>query len=261
MNRLQTEFLRLYLSHDPAKVAGPDLELVDANGQSRAMVMEVAQQVGWGAVAALWQGVQSELELPAPAIAVSGIDGYQVWFSLLEPIPVVQAQDFLESLRLRYLGTVAPRFIGMKPNADGSPPWPTHHSRPVPAVQAETGHWSAFVVPGLASMFEEEPWLDLPPNSDAQANILSRLESIQPAHFQVARDRLRPINTQVILDPQSAPAATSAADNKLASAGQALTHDGADPKRFLLAVMNDSSAELALRIEAAKALLPFFEEK
>jgi len=34
---------------------------------------------------------------------------------------------------------------------------------------------------------------------------------------------------------------------------------GSDPRRFLLSVMNDSTAELQLRIEAAKALLPFFE--
>jgi hypothetical protein len=33
---------------------------------------------------------------------------------------------------------------------------------------------------------------------------------------------------------------------------------GSDPRRFLLSVMNNSTAELHLRIEAAKALLPYF---
>jgi hypothetical protein len=32
-----------------------------------------------------------------------------------------------------------------------------------------------------------------------------------------------------------------------------------DPKRFLLAVMNDPATDMPLRIEAAKALLPYFE--
>jgi hypothetical protein len=31
------------------------------------------------------------------------------------------------------------------------------------------------------------------------------------------------------------------------------------PKRFLLDVMNNDSLDLALRIEAAKALLPYFD--
>jgi len=33
---------------------------------------------------------------------------------------------------------------------------------------------------------------------------------------------------------------------------------GMDPKGFLLGVMNDPAVELHLRIEAAKALLPYF---
>ena len=32
-----------------------------------------------------------------------------------------------------------------------------------------------------------------------------------------------------------------------------------DPKRFLLDVMNNDSLDLVLRIEAAKALLPYFD--
>ncbi len=36
----------------------------------------------------------------------------------------------------------------------------------------------------------------------------------------------------------------------------AASTDGLDPRRFLLAVMNDPAAELRWRIEAAKALLP-----
>ncbi len=39
----------------------------------------------------------------------------------------------------------------------------------------------------------------------------------------------------------------------------ALTHK--DPKAFLLAVMNDGATEARLRVDAAKALMPFIHQK
>jgi len=45
--------------------------------------------------------------------------------------------------------------------------------------------------------------------------------------------------------------------NRFVGAENASTYVETDPKRFLLKVMNDSTAELHLRIEAAKALLPY----
>jgi hypothetical protein len=250
MTRLQTELRRLYLSHDlPSQnqnSAGADTGLMDADGRVRAMVLEVSQPAGWDGVAALWQGVQVDLDLPAPAIAVSGTDGYQVWFSLSEPIPVAQAQDFLELLRLRYLGTVAPRHIRMMPVADAPNTGLAQHARLVPALQADTGHWSAFVAPGLAGMFAAEPWLDLCPSPDAQANILSRVESMKSADFARAHGQLTPASAAPLRTMAPAPAPTT---SPLSNA--------TDPKLFLLAVMNDPTAELSLRIEAAKSLLPY----
>ena len=77
MNRLDTELHRLYLPQptapqqaEPAQDASP--ALIGADGQVRALVLELASAAGWEAVAALWQGLQNELELPAPAIAISG---------------------------------------------------------------------------------------------------------------------------------------------------------------------------------------------
>ncbi|TXT34691.1 MAG: hypothetical protein FD135_5235, partial [Comamonadaceae bacterium] len=112
------------------------------------------------------------------------------------------------------------------------------HTRIVPARQEATGRWSAFVAPGLASMFADEPWLDMPPGLDAQAHLLSSLQSITPADFQRAQEQLRPASPRT----ESVQA-----------------FNATDPKRFLLSVMNDPATELHLRIEAAKALLPFFE--
>lgn len=262
MNRLQTELHRLYISDMPPPEsldpACADLDLIDADGQVRAMVLEVAQPAGVDWMASLWQKIQEDLDLPAPAIAVSGSNGYQVWFSLCEPVPFAQAQDFLESLRLRYLGDVAPRHIGMKPAADASAPRKAVHARLAPALQVETGRWSAFVAPGLASMFADEPWLDVQPGFDAQANLLSSVKSIRPADFRRARDLLRPAAAQVIQNSGSASVHTIVGSKEAPNQNLVSADAGSDPRRFLLSVMNNSTAELHLRIEAAKALLPYF---
>jgi hypothetical protein len=262
MNRLHTELQRLYLAdnirsehHDTACT---DLDLMDGNGQVRAMVLEVAQEAGCDWISTLWQGIQEELELPAPAIAVSGSTGYQVWFSLAEPVPAALALDFLESLRPRFLGKVAPRHIGMKPVVDAAAPGQAVHAKLVPALQADTDRWSAFVAPGLASMFADEPWLDVQPGFDAQANLLSNVKSIQPADFRRAQEQLRPAAAHVVQNSGSGCVDTATGGHDQPDTKQANLHTGSDPQRFLLSVMNDSTAELHLRIEAAKALLPYF---
>lgn len=249
MSRLQTELQRLYLPHD-ARPEGPDadgdaIRLIDADGRVRALLVELAHQAGWAGVAALWQGVQDDLDLPAPAIAVSGVDAYQLWFSLAEPVPLAQALGFLESLRQRYLDAVAAKHIRIRPQAEDPAPGQGQPIRRVPARQGESGHWSAFVAPGLAGMFADEPWLELPPSPEAQAKLLSQIACIQPAEFRLAQERLRPVG---------APVARASA---LVAAG--VPREDQDPKRFLLAVMNDPATDMALRIEAAKALLPYFE--
>ncbi|MBB1073330.1 hypothetical protein HUU62_02740 [Rhodoferax sp. 4810] len=252
MNTLQVELRRLYLPENPPSdgvdPANDEPDLIDSNGCVRAMVLEVAQVAGCNGVTALWHGVQDELELPTPAMAISGISAYQVWFSLREPVPVAQAMVFLEALRLRYLGDAAPRHVVMRPFTDAS--GQTHHSKLVPALQIETGHWSAFVAPGLISMFADEPWLDLPPSPEAQAKLLANFESITPAAFQRTQERLRPAHAAAAPEAQATPADTT---------GPAKAHEGADPKGFLLSVMNDPDMDVSLRIEAAKALLPYYE--
>lgn len=234
MGRLHTELSRLYLG--PAAESQDAVDgsrLIDTHGLTRALVLGLAQPADWDAMSRVWQGVQADLELPAPAIAVCGADGYQLWFSLAQPVPVVQAQAFLERLRLRYLSTVAPRRVTLSPG-------PAGHTRLVPAQQADTGQWSAFVSSDLAAVFADDPSLDLPPGEDNQADLLSRLKSIKPADLQAALERLQPETPQP------------------PTVGHSVRADPApqDPRSFLLAVMNDTAVPLALRIEAAKALLP-----
>ena len=247
MNRLQQELQRLY-----APQAGdhqdPDLDaqtLVDAQARVRAMVLELASPADWAALSAVWGGVQADLALPAPAIAINGSDGCQLWFSLQEPVPVPQAWAFLDALRRSYLGDIAPARVTMLPALDVTSARAPLHARPVPALRADSGLWSSFVASDLVPMFADEPWLDVPPNPDGQAQLLAPLKSIQPAEFEQALHRL---------SPAAVPAAPG-----LASNNSAQTPSSLDPERFLLDVMNNDSLDLALRIEAAKALLPHFD--
>lgn len=257
MTRLHTEWQRLYLPLPAAgQRAAEDDEhasLIDPQGQVRAMVLEVAGPADWASTAGLWQGAQADLDLPAPAIAVSGTDGYQLWFSLAQAVPVAQAAAFLAGLRARYLPELAPERLGLMPGADqaiaAASAWTP---RRVPALYADTGNWSAFVAPDLAPVFAESPWLDIPPSLEGQAELLSRLDSILPAAFQRALARLAPaLAATDLASPQAQPA----------TAYTVATLSAQDPRGFLLEVMRNHSVPLSLRIDAAKALLPQADDR
>lgn len=238
MTPLQTELNRLY-AVSPLQESTPDTGkhgLTATDGTVRAMVLELARPADWQALSAAWRGVQTDLKLPAPAIAVNGVDGYQLWFSLATPTPVAQAELFLEMLRTRYLGAISPNRVTRLP---GSKNWK------IPGQQQDTGMWSAFVAPDLASIFSEEPWLDIPPSPDAQASVLARLESIPPATFDAV---LKPLSPSFGAAPAMPAAAAPRPDG------------GSDPLQFLRDVMNNPTIELSHRIEAAKALLPYTRE-
>jgi hypothetical protein len=243
MNRLDTELDRLYLGGLVfATQDAQTLSLVDARGRARALVLEVVQPTGWDALSRVWQGVQSELELPEPAIAVSGTDGLQLWFSLETSIDAARARAFLAMLRDRFLGDVPARRVRLYPDAA----MPARHAALVPAPQGEPGNWSAFVSADLAAIFSDTPWLDVEPGEEGQAALLRGLKSIKPAAFDAA---LAATSAQAEAEAPAretpAPARTSAS----------APTDDADPRAFLLRVMNDERVEMALRIEAAKALL------
>lgn len=262
MNRLQSELHRLYLPRSQAHgedEAQPSA-LIEPPDRVRAMVMELARPPSWELLSRVWQGVQAELELPAPAIAVSGIDGFQLWFSLAEPIGAPQAHAFLEALRSRFVPEVEPSRIRVMPASDATALRQERHARLVPARQESTGNWSAFVAADLAPVFADTPWLDIPPNEEGQAALLRGVQTMEQAAFEAAVRRLGQ-STQGP-QPTAALAATSGdvpltparPATAVATAVATAAADG-DPKRFLLQVMNDDTVAMALRIEAAKALL------
>ncbi len=258
MTPLQSEIRRLYLppSADGERSAegrsaaasplfGPDRRV-------RCMVMELTRPPSWKLLGAVWQGVQAELELPAPAIAVSGTDGLQLWFSLAEPVAVAEAHAFLEGLRLRFLPEVTRSRLRLLPAADASPAHPGSHAALVPALQTPGDNWSAFVASDLAPVFADTPWLDIPPSEDGQATLLRGLAPMKPAAFGAAMQLLAARPVQVPLPALQAPSPPHVlqAPGAEAPASQ-------DPRRFLLQVMNDATVPLPLRIDAAKALLPY----
>lgn len=245
MNKLHRELQRLYLVREPALPGAPSppAALVGPDGQVRALVIELTRTPDWDVLSRVWQGVQAELDLPAPAIAVSGIDALQLWFSLAEPVTAAQGHAFLEGLRQRFLADVDARRVRLLPTPDLQ-----HTVQPVPAAQPATGNWSAFLAPDLAPVFGDTPWLDIPPNEEGQASLLRGIAVTGQAAFEAALQALAaPVEPAVQAAPAPPPQAP-AQPPAMAAAG--------DPVRFLRRVMDDESVPMALRIEAAKALLP-----
>lgn len=225
MNRLQSELNRLYRLQPQA----------DAGDSVRAMVLELTRPPSWEPLSNVWRGVQAELELPAPAIAVSGTDGLQLWFSLAEPVAAGRAQTFLDRVRQRFLPEIDPSRVRLMLQAPQ-----------VPAEQGQSGNWSAFVAPDLAPVFDDAPWLDIAPNDEGQASLLSVIEVVKPAVFEAAMRKLDAV--------EQAPVASRLDDRRPPPHAEAVSCD-AQARQFLRQVMHDETVALALRIEAAKALL------
>ena len=258
MSRLHTEFARLFLpATDAAEQAPPaptPADLLDAQGHTRALVLELAAPADWSRLKAVWQGVQADLGLPAPAIAVSGTDGLQLWFSAPTPVPAADARRWLEALCRRYLPGLPPHrlrlFPRTEPTADAG--HPATHAAPVPARQADGATWSAFVAPDLVPLFEETPWLDSEPSEEGQAALLERVGVMKVGWFEAV----------VTMEAPRAAQASAAGDGavvSVATGGLAevagLTGARREAVAFLRRVVQDEAAPLALRVEAAKALL------
>lgn len=229
---------------ETAAALGKELLLVGPDGLVRTLVLGLRTPAAWPSLSVVWRGVQADLNLPAPAIAVNGVDAYELWFSLAEPVPLAQAAVFLEGLRHRYLPDAKPARVRAcpSPGAQGVP-----QTTPlIPAAQGVSGNWAAFVAPDLAAVFGDEPVLDLAPGEDAQAELLCRLSSIRPTDFETALAVLQAAAPGVwpaqVLSVPAAPA-------------KPVTDHQQDARQFLIGVMNDAAVPIALRIEAAKALL------
>jgi hypothetical protein len=253
MNRLQSEWQRLFLV---------DGGLINAQGEVRALVLGLARPGDWTALRQLWQGVQQDLGWPAPAIAVNGVDGYELWLGLAQPVPAAQAEAAGRALLARYLSDAAPQRVGLWPHADVSAPAGHVHAPLVPLQQAGTELWSAFVAPDLAPVFEDTPFLDFPPGADGQAELLARMSCVSPTDWQRGLAMWMPAPQ---IEPQAEVMPSADANTQAGRAGQAgacgsglvmaIPAAHRDPVRFLQDVMANEAVPLALRMDAAKALL------
>lgn len=241
------------------------LTLVSPAATARAMVVSFKRASAWEQVAKLYQAVQHDLALPAPAVSVSGREGYRLWFSLAEPLPVAQVRSFLNALHRQYLAEMPIASLEFQPAPLSAEP---DLIKLPPALHPASGRWSAFIDPSMGSMFIDEAGLEMAPNLDKQADMLSGLGSIKSSAFQQA---LALLEDAAKADAQLGSAATAGAEtspNEAASPldfalgrNRAKLNVGShysDPQSFLLAVMNDTSASPGQRIKAAKALLPYF---
>ena len=85
------------------------------------------------------------------------------------------------------------------------------------------------------------------PRVEAQAKVLASLESIKAVVFEAIFD-------QVISDVERISATHQFSTPVVPASTK---HSDSDARRFLTEVMNDQTVEMHLRIEAAKALLPY----
>ena len=268
MNKLMTQLQRLYFLPDQQSAARTGamsdpatdgLMLVSPDGMARTMVAKFERPADWEQLAGLYQALQDELDLPAPIISISGRQGYRLWLSLAEPVPVALVRRFLEALCGKYLAGIPSEKLECLPTAEQPSSIASAASELLPAQHRETGKWSAFIDPSLGAMFIDEPGLEMAPNMDRQAEILAAAKSIEAAAFQRA---LKQLETPV--EPDTGPASrehSAAPPGAGTGRGRSLLNVGShysDPKSFLLAVMNDPSASAGRRIQAAKALLPYF---
>lgn len=247
MSRLNAEHQRLF-------AADAQGHLPSASGAPvRNLVLALHSPADWAALAPLWRGVQADFDWPAPAIAVNGTDAFELWFSLTDPLPRAEAAQLLAQLQRRYLSDVrADRLRAWPAVGDMAAPSPV-----CPPFAAGPERWAAFVTPDLPAVFGDDPALDFEPGADAQADLLLRLRPVTATPLRRARAALNPSEP-----PAPAPMPVSAAAARpvaSTTAGVPATAPGPgrheDPRAFLLAVMNDPAAPLALRIEAAKGLL------
>jgi len=206
VQKLIAELTRLYLpSALPPEVlaqrlqgmAGHPLSLAADDGRIRTLLIPFRKMADsgeaghWTLLCTVANALQTELGLPAPAVCISGADGFGLWLSLETAVPPALARQFLALLRTAYF-----------PDIDL--PADTALADLPPFLNPASGLWAAFIHPGLGASFADESGLDMAPPFAGQAALLEGLQSVSPAQFQHAMTLLQPSSTAA---PQPAPLA------------------------------------------------------
>lgn len=178
MEKLYAQLSRLYLmpENTPQDRNGQGLvSLVSADGLIRAIVIDfpglrgAAPEQHWLDLCAVANALQESFGFPAPAVSITGENGYQLWLSLGDPVPEGDARRFVAMLR-------ETRF----PQLDLPI---SEQVRLPPALNPVSGKWAAFIHPGMGASFAEEAGLEIEPPAHAQLAFLEGLGSIEKTQF------------------------------------------------------------------------------
>lgn len=196
MQKLISELARLYLPPGAAAtealtqhILGQSTlttSLAGGDGQVRAMVIPFNKTGDsddgqhWTRLCAVANALQTQLGFPAPAVSISGANGYGLWLSLETPVAAAQAHAFLGLLRQAYFPEVE-----LASDAVSAP------VELPPCLNQRTGKWSAFIHPGMGASFAEDSGLDMAPPLAGQAAFLEGLQSISETQFLHAFDVLK----------------------------------------------------------------------
>lgn len=196
MQKLISELTRLYL---PTGSLSPEIweqhflgqsssgvSLVTADGMTRTMAIpfdkladsEEAQH--WSLLCLVANALQEQLGLPAPAVSISGTNGFRLWLAFEAPVPTALIQQFLGLLRDAYF-----------PNMDLGPGAAIALTELPPCLHRSTSKWAAFINPGLGASFADESGLEMAPPFAGQAALLENLKSITEPQFSHAMNMLQ----------------------------------------------------------------------
>jgi hypothetical protein len=221
MQKLISELTRLYLP--AAGTVSPEVlarhlsgqttvatRLATDDGLTRAMVIDFPKMADgeeaqhWTRLCEAANALQSQLGFPAPAVSISGTNGYRLWLSLATPVPAAQAQKFLGLLRRAYFPDVY-----LAPDAVTAP------VELPPCLNQATGKWAAFIHPGLGASFADESGLEMAPPLAGQVAFLEGVQSISEAQFLHALNTLEQSHGSAPAASMPAPRRTAAVDGLL----------------------------------------------
>lgn len=218
MHTLISELDRLFLREGEeltpalllAQLAGAipvPLALAGRDGMTRTLVMAFggkgSGEQHWSDLVTLANALQQELDLPAPAVSVSGGDTFNLWLSLATPVPMAQARQFAQLLRQAFLPESG-KVLASAPPAD-------MRDLPLPPCLHASGKWSAFIHPGMGAAFADEPGLDMAPTPAGQLALVEGLRSATALQFAQALAKLQQHLGVAAAPPVAAAAAATAA--------------------------------------------------
>lgn len=211
MEKLIAQLTRLYLMPDntpPTDLAGhPAVALVSGEGLTRALVLEFpklregAPERHWTDLCMVANTLQETFGFPAPAVSITGDNGYRLWLSLAEPVPEGDLRRFVSMLREAHF-----------PDRELQP---CEQVRLPPSLNPGSGKWAAFIHPGMGASFAEEAGLDMAPPEAAQLAFLEGLESVGKQQFLDALVSLKQAEAPPAPPPQPAIPATPVRDGLL----------------------------------------------